>query len=360
MVAAYSRGATKAGKEISVLSFCHYPHQENLMIESFKELEKNDIPMLLVHKSQPGDWDPYRGPNNVMLHTSSRGMMLFDGVGEYWGGSRIPYCFPEEIQYRLKHALQNNRNLYSVAVRVFDFFDYGTLFGNYNEVNFYAVSRLVENPSASTEHIWQEWAGKKFGKEAAPQMIEILKRSDEIGKLVYYFNGIWVQQHSLIAELNYMKAQVLHTGRAMLDWYPDRLIENGMIQEFMFRPNETLIQEAVGRREYALHLCNQSIRDAKSTEKWLSRDEYLKLTRQLEVQRKFAEVSKSHIEAYLRYVICQNDPGNQENIKRLILVLASLDKLAKEIDETWQEKERLLSGKRIRGFVNDVKKECHI
>jgi hypothetical protein len=44
----------------------------------------------------------------------------------------------------------------------------------------------------------------------------------------------------------------------------------------------------------------------------------------------------------------------------LIPVLASLEKLALEIDETYQEKERLLSGKRIRDFVNDIKKECNI
>ena len=216
MIAAYSRGADKAGKELSVMSFCHYPHQENLLIESFTDLEKRNTPMSMIHKSQPGDWDPYRGPNNVMLKTNSKSMILFDGVGEYWGGSRIPYCFPEEIKYRLNNALENNKNIESVGMRVFDYFDDGTLFDNYNEINFFALYKYTINPQTPYDEIWKEWAVMKFGNKAAPSIIEALKRTDDIGKKVYYFKGIWVQQHSQIADLAYMEAQVLHTGRAML------------------------------------------------------------------------------------------------------------------------------------------------
>jgi|GEM_PF-1889598 len=357
MISAFSRGAERAGKEIAVLSFCHYPHQENLNIEAFKELERRNVPMVLVHKSQPGDWDPYRGPNNVMLNTVSEGMMLFDGVGEYWGGSRLPYCFPEEIQYRLQHALMYNKNIKSVSIRVFDFFDYGTLFGSYNEINMYALSKLSENPDAPMEEIWNEWAGKRVGQKAAPTIIEVLKRSDDIGKPVYYFKGIWVQQHSLIAVLEYMKAQVLHTGRAMLDWYPDNIIDNGLIREFMFRPTESVIQLAVNDRKYSLEMCNQCIKDVESVKKWLSREEYQKLSAQLTVQKSFIEVSILHIEAYLRYKINQNDPGNKDNYNRLSHVLNALENMAKEMDAVYGENERLLSAKRIYDYVREIRAE---
>lgn len=355
MISAFSRGAQKAGKELSVLSFCHYPHQEDLVIESFAELERRNVPVTWVHKSQPGDWDPYRGPNNVLLNTENRSMMLFDGVGEYWGGSRAPYCFPEEIQYRLQHALTENKNINSVAIRVFDFFDYGTLFGSYNEINMHAMARLAEDPSAPVEEIWKEWADNRFGKEAAPVIVKALKRTDDIGKLVYYFKGIWVQQHSLFAVLEYMKAQVLHTGRAMLDWYPDHVIDNGMIRKFMFNPTEEIIQAAVNDRTYALDLCKQSIQDVESVKKLLNKEEYRKLIDQLHVQKKFVEVSILHIEAYLRYKINQNNPENVTNKNKLQTTLTRLEEMAKDLDDLYGESERLLSCKRIEQFVSEIR-----
>lgn len=354
LISAYSRGAKKAGKEMAILTFCHYPYQEKLMIESLNELEKRNTPMVMVHKSQPGDWDPYRGPNNVMLNTNSRGMILFDGVGEYWGGSRIPYCYPEEIQYRLLNALENNKNIESVGMRVFDYFDFGSLFGNYNEINFFALSKLALNPTTPVEEIWKEWATKKFGEKAAPKIIEALKRTDDIGKKVYYFKGIWVQQHSTIAALTYLEAQVLHTGKAMLKWYPDNIIDNGLISDFMYHPSEAIIQIAVDDRKDALEMCKKSILDVESVKNLLSKVEYQKLIGQFNVQKQFIEVSIPHIEAYLRYKIYKNKP-NQKNIDNLIPVLDSLEEKAKEIDSIYAKSERLLSGDRIRSYVNDIR-----
>jgi hypothetical protein len=354
MIAAYSRGANKAGKEMAVLSFCHYPHQEKLLIESFTELERRNTPMSFIHKSQPGDWDPYRGPNNVMLNTHGKSLILFDGVGEYWGGSRVPYCFPEEIQYRLINALDNNKNIESVGMRVFDYFDDGNLFENFNEINFYALYKYSKNPQTPVEEIWKEWANMRFGEKAAPKIIEALKRTDDIGKKIYYFRGIWVQQHSQIASLEYMEAQVLHTGRAMLTWYPDNIIDNGLINDFMYHPTEEIIRIAVNDRKDALSMCDQSIQDVESVKNWLQKAEYQKLIGQLNVQKRFTEVTILHIEAYLRFKMYKNDP-DQENYNKLQKVLAAIEELAKEINVIYSGKERLLSGDRVLNYVNEIK-----
>lgn len=357
MIESYSRGANKAGKEISVFSFCHYPYQEKLLIESFKELEKRNTPMAMVHKSQPGDWCPYRGPNNVMLNTHSKSMMLFDGVGEYWGVSRMPYCFPEEIQYRLLNALDNNNNIKSLGMRVFWSFNFPemqTLFDNYNEINFFALYKFAEDPTTPVEKIWKEWANMKFGEKAAPKIIEALKRTDDIGKKIYYFKGIWVHEHSKIARLEYMEAQVLHTGKAMLIWYPDNIIDNGLIKEFMYHPTEEIIRIAVNDRKDALRMCNQSIQDIESVKNWLQKNEYQKLIGQFNVQKKFIEVSIFHIEAYLRYIIYKNDPS-RENYNKLQPVLASLEELSKVIDSLYGKSESLLEGDRILNYVNEIR-----
>ena len=95
-------------------------------------------------------------------------------------------------------------------------------------------------------------AERRFGKQAAPKMIEALRRTDRIGKLTFYFRGVWVQQHSRIADLPYMEAQVLHTGRSMIEWGPQNIENNRLIDEFMYHPCEHTIRVAVADRREAL------------------------------------------------------------------------------------------------------------
>lgn len=353
-MAALTRGAKRAGKNFSILTFSHYPHQERLLIESLIELERRKVPLLMVHKSQSGDWDPYRGPNNVMLATKSKSSLLFDGIGEYWGRSLIPYCFPEEIQFRLQHALEHNKNIHTVAMRSFWENDQ-TLFNNYNEINLFALARLAEDPSADIEKIWMEWANERFGEEAAPKIAAALKRTDDIGKLVYYFKGIWVQEHSRLATLDYLTAQVLHTGRAMLEWYPDDLKNNALIAAFMCRPTDEIIEIAVSDRKLAVFLCQESIADIESVKKQLAPSEYKKLAYELNLQKDFAALSALHIEAYLRYIMDRNKPS-RENSAQLSQRLSEMEKMSSVIDKKYGAENYLLSGDRIREFVTDINK----
>ena len=300
LMLAFSRGAQSQGKQFMVLTFSHYPWQENLLIEALQQIDRG-VPLLLNHKSQPGDWDPFRGRNNVMAAVPDReAMMLFDGVGEYWGQGQMPYCFPEEIQSRLQDALRRNRGINSVGMRVHWGFGY-TLFGSFNEVNFYALSRLAKDPYLSIDRLWRDWAEKRFGKQAAPKMIEALRRSDQIGKRTFYFRGMWVQQHSRIADLPYLEAQVLHTGRSMIQWCPQNMEDNQLIDEFMYHPGERTIRVAIADRREALRLNRLSMADVESVKAMLPAAEYRLAVAQFTLQRHFVETSIPHIEAFLRY-----------------------------------------------------------
>jgi len=347
------RGANRANKKFSILTFSHYPYQEKILLESLKELEIRNESFLMVHKSQPGDWDPYKGPNNIMMQTQTQSSLLFDGVGEYWGRSLVPYCFPEEIQTRVLHALRNNKNIHTLAMRTYWDNDQ-TLFNNYNEINLFALSRFAKNPSANVEQIWKDWANEKFGELAAPKVITALKRTNEIGNLVYYFRGIWVQEHSKMASLDYMTAQVLHTGKAMIKWNPSDIKNNDLIKSFLNKPNEELIKLVLADRKQALKMCQESLVDIESARKDLSVKEYRKLKTQMILLKDFVELSMPHIESYLRYIIDKNDP-TPENLKAINRSLDELTQIAKEMDKKYENANFLISGSEIRKFVLDVR-----
>ena len=79
------------------------------MIEALKNRDRN-YPFVLDHKCQPGDWHPFKPANNIMKTiTDLEAQLQFDGTGEYYGQSLMPYCYPEEIQARVQHALSMNQ-----------------------------------------------------------------------------------------------------------------------------------------------------------------------------------------------------------------------------------------------------------
>lgn len=352
-MSAVTRGANRAGKDFSIMTFSHYPHQERLLLESLTEIEKRKVPLRMVHKSQPGDWDPYKGPNNIMMQTNGPASMLFDGLGEYWGRGLIPYCFPEEIQSRLQHALKHNQNIHTLAMRTFWENDQ-KLFDHYNEINLFSLSRSAEKPDADVEQIWLDWASGRFGEKAAPKVIEALKRTDDIGKLVYYYRGIWVQEHSQMANLDYMTAQVLHTGRAMLEWSPENKEDNALIEAFMYRPTEEIIESAVRDRKKAIALSEASVADVNSVKDELATAEYERLIFELELQKQFSQLSELHIETYLRYII-QRDNPNTKNGELLEERLVAMENMAASIDKIYGYDNFIVSGGRIRKFIGDIR-----
>ena len=138
---AFSRAVNSEKKDFMLLTFSHYPYQEQIMIDALKDRDKN-YPFLLDHKCQPGDWVPFKPENNILQTvTDMPAILQFDGTGEYWGQSLMPYCYPEEIQARIQHALASNQNIYGLNMRT-NWMN-GSLFGRPNEINFYALAKKL-------------------------------------------------------------------------------------------------------------------------------------------------------------------------------------------------------------------------
>lgn len=352
LFAAYGRGAAAAGKELTLLTFSHYPWQEQVLIEALQQLDPA-LPVRLDHKCQPGDWSPYRGPNNVMLAVTDRpATLLFDGAGEYWGQCLIPYCYPQEIQQRLWHALERNPSIDRLGMRVI--WQHGHVFGAFNEVNFHALSRLARDPYTPIEEVWDDWTQRRFGAEAAPRVRAALERTNRIANLTYYIHGVWVHNHSSIADLPYLESHFLNYARSHMQWHPDDFRTRALLRELLEFPRQHTIDWVLADRQEALRLNRMSLDDVEAVRDVLPAVEYEKLRDQLGLQRAFIEVSLHHIEAFLRYRIEQQrpDPGNRE---RLSATLAALEGKAVEVEASFGEQKPILTARDIGGYVRQMR-----
>ena len=355
MFDALSRAAHQKNKDFMLLTFSHYPYQEQIMIDALKDRNRN-YPFLLDHKCQPGDWVPFKPANNIMLTiTDMPAHLQFDGTGEYWGQSLMPYCYPEEIQARIQHALTHNPNINTLSMRVN--WANGHIFGKPNEINFYALAKLAEDPFTPIEQIWKGWAVERFGEKSADKVISALKRTDDIGRKIFYVEGMWVFNHSAFADLVYLESHVVSYAKCTAILKPWDIMGNYTMNELLNYPREQVINDVLADRDEALRLNTLSLQDIEDAKKALKPEDYKMLKEQLTRQRDMARASKLQLEAFFRYRIEKLNGAEKgtENRKKLEACLAQLEKMAVEMDQTYKEDFPFLKGSLLREYAKQIR-----
>ncbi len=352
---AVSRAAHSKNKDFMLLTFSHFPYQELVMIDALKNRDRN-FPFFLDHKSQPGDWTPFKPANNIMLTiTDMPGQIQFDGTGEYWGQSMMPYCYPEEIHARVQHALSHNHNINTLSMRV-NWLS-GSLFGKPNEINFYALSKLAADPFTPIEKIWKGWATERFGEKAADKVISALKRTDDIGRKIFYIDGMWVFNHSSLANLPYIESHVVNYAKCIAQLKPEEIMGNYRLNELLNYPREYLINDVLTDRDEALRLNTMSLQDIEDAAKDLKPDDYKQLKEQLTLQRDMARASKLHLEAFFRYRIEKmNAPEKgDKNRQKLETCLLQMENMGAEMEKTYGNKFIFLKDSLFKEYVTQIR-----
>ncbi len=353
LITAYARGAQRAGKVFSLLTFSHYPWQEEALIKAIKRVDPR-LPVVLDHKCQPGDWTPQRQTNNVLEAFPTRpALMMFDGAGEYWGQCRIPYCYPEEIAYRLQHALEKNPSIASVGMRVMWQFD--SVFGNFNEVNLFALARLAKNPYADLANIWGEWAKGRFGDGAGVAQ-RALVRTNEIVNKSLYIEGAWIFNHSVLSDLTYLESHLVVFGKAMIEWYDGNVMQKGRLREAIVHPSAYTIGRLLQERCDALAAARLSLSEVEAGKTLFPMDEYEKLRYQLNLLVNVCRLSYLHMELFMRYWILRQNPAAapQNNGQLFTAAHAAMRALADELLEAYGGREPLIVAADIARFVEQV------
>ena len=353
LINAYGRGAERAGKQLNILTFSHFRWQEELLIGALKRVDRS-LPIVLDHKCQPGDWTPKRLTNNVLeAFPAWSAQMLFDGAGEYWGQCRIPYCYPEEVAHRLQHALDMNPSIQEVGMRVMWAFD--SVFGNFNEINLFALKKLAGDPFTDLGEIWDEWTRLRFG-DGAQIARRALIRTGEICNRIFYIEGAWVFNHSEISSLTYLESHLVNFAKAMIEWNADDFTLKGRLREVLLAPGAYTLDWVLGSREEALRLAELSLCEVRSAQALFPIDEYAKLVYQLELLVDVCRMAYIHMEQFMRYWITKirPDAAPADQPERFHEACAQMLALADAFDARYGDREPMITARKMREYVQDV------
>ena len=192
-----------------------------------------------------------------------------------------------------------------------------------NRVNWYAADRYAENPEADPEAIMNDWAAETFGAEAAPVVIEVVRKNTEANMKIFYFDGGWNAYHSRMADLLYLDSRLCGPYRAT-----DR-IEGKMGMDLpvdMYLPEhaaeikkdpsvrlafdkvsitEELRAEMIEAKQEAVDLLNESVSLWRNLDDLIDKDIYQSVLDSLEGRRNDAIFWRVQMEMYMDYKLGQ-------------------------------------------------------
>lgn len=109
--------------------------------------------------------------------------------GEYYGGGSLPNAYPGSHVRTANEAVKCNARMVIQRLDLHDRTPYGTAFGTMEIVPLAASAQLWE-PTPDLAEIWNEWADRRFGKEAAPHVVAALQESHTVLVKGLSCNGI--------------------------------------------------------------------------------------------------------------------------------------------------------------------------
>jgi len=332
------------GKELMVRTFIHSPDQLRWIGEAVRETDG----ITVMSKCVPQDWEPYYPHEDLIGKVGQKEQIVeFDLAGEYWGRGVIPFCQPDELQFRLQY--DRDQGAVGGMARIDD------IFGTPNEVNVFAFSRLMQNPDESVDEIWREWVKERYGlaagSRASEAVISSLRRTFDIGRKMYYVKGFWVfAKSSEVPEVGRFP-QMLR-GRSIALY--DRAWQG--VESELLNPTEQTLEEIAQEKCEAIWLSDQSAADLERAKERLRPEDYQDLRRRLKLQRQCTEIWRWAADAIFRYQLYKQKPSDGQ--RALVEgALRELESLAGQMESEYGADISPGSPRRIRELIADIRSE---
>jgi hypothetical protein len=200
-------------KTLVVRTFAYEPNQVEGITQALKRV---DPEVIVMTKCVPHDWEVFYPHNPAIGRYPDRMQVIeFDPGGEYYGVGKVPYLYPEYLQFRLHYA--RDRNAHGYVARIERAGNNPCALGGRNEINLYALKRLAEDPSVEPDRIWQEYITGRVGQGPyVKPLIEAMKLTDDVLNRCYFMLGCWYNDHSRLPSSGYASSHLKRIAK----WNP--------------------------------------------------------------------------------------------------------------------------------------------
>ncbi|MBN2211329.1 MAG: hypothetical protein JW709_08030 [Sedimentisphaerales bacterium] len=274
-------------KTLFIRTFVYEPQELQFMrqaIASVANAVKDKGNVVVMTKCVPHDWTPFYPYNPLLGDVAGLPQIVEIDLGqEYTGLSKILHCEVNYIHAVMAHC--RAKGVIGAVARV-DRERGNRALGTPNEVNIHAFNRMVHDASLSVDAVWTEWADQRYGKAAAPYVIDALKATYDITNLTLYPLEQWIVRHSRLPDWYYTVSHISFVSPAK--WIPSPRQE--LARDELWRPDWITLQKITSEKDMARALAKTSLDIIEQGRPHLSDADYKELKGYLELGRDLIDV----------------------------------------------------------------------
>jgi len=296
------------GKRLIVRDFFRTPRE----MESFRQaMEMVPDDVWVYTKCVANDWE-YKYPPHPLLGRVAphKQIMELDLHNETGPGRGI--AMPCAYYYQEQLRLARERGLAGAVARCDDGFS--TNEGTPNRFNIYAYSKLLHDPDADVDSMWEEWFVPFYGRDAAPVAIDVLKQSFELVCGVRYTLGFWTGDH--MSTISYTDSHLVNHSSA--HWSDDPKYRE--TEEFLLNSGPEAIAATVKEKKDAEEVALRCIEDLDAAKDRFDPEKFAQLRGYLENAVMHARHSQRWARAYfaLRWYRNTKSPEAKQEVEAAI------------------------------------------
>jgi hypothetical protein len=279
------------GRGLWVRDFNHSPKQLHALVDGLR-----DFPGITVYsKSEPQDFQLFY-PHSFSIGAYGRTpqVLELDLNGEYWGQSVVPVSLVRYLRYRVGYGVR--KGVVGAVGRIDT--SWNRALGTPSEINLYACSRLMADPSASEQSIYDGWLSRRYklkpGSAAARQLQTILARSLEFAKSTYYTRGFWTPKDQSAMPESMREITGCIAGKSTCLWDPAARVTEDMLRN----PDGNTVAAILAEKAAGIAAADRNCREFAPLRSSLRALDYDDLSRRLALAAQVARIYRSVANAY--------------------------------------------------------------
>ncbi len=310
-------------KKLILRSFLYEPKE----MEYFKAaLSKLPDDLIVMSKTTFHEFAPFYPPDSMHGDVGNKKQIIeIDlGVEKAWSGQGA-YAQTEYIQRYARRA--QDKKLAGMVGRCRIFWD--DPFKNMHEVNLYAFSRFMQDPSLSVENVLIDWAKRRYpyALNAAPYLASAFERTQFINHNGRYHLGVWLTK-SIGSEWDDYRYYFGHIAqRSRYKWTLDPADKE--LENKIYFPDENMFNKLVAEKDEVIKQVNESIEDLKVVNKYLTPQDMASINEDFRFLLDAARLQKEWVRAFFAQRLYMQKPHQ----KYLDILNDALIKL-QEIEKT--------------------------
>ncbi|MGD8780207.1 MAG: hypothetical protein PVH88_14730 [Ignavibacteria bacterium] len=308
-------------KKLILRNFLYEPKEMDYFADAIKKLPDD---VIIMSKTTFHEFDPFYPPDDMHGKVGNKKQIIeIDlGVEDTWDSKGAgAYAQTEYIQRYVRRAQE--KKLAGMVGRCRLHWDHP--FKDVHEVNLYAFSRFLDDPSLSVEQVLVEWAKKRYpyAPEAAPYLASALERTQFINHHGRYHLEFWLTK-AIGAEWDDYRYYFGHIyERSRYKWTHDPADKE--LETKLYYPDEATYNKLVDEKDTVLKQVIESLADMEIVKRYLTPEDFKPLYEDFQFLLDAAKLQREWVRAFFaqRLYMVKPDPDY------LIIMYDALDQLQK-------------------------------